>query len=253
MTNDDPLLNAAAERIDADAVCAECGSVSTEGTLICKVCGNNLRDQRTRRVRGDGAAEVVVAEPGGASWVGKGVVVFGLLVLLWTAMNLRGIAEWMAGASAADFGNAEVLWTGGDGADYDALLEELRANPVTAEDADRVQEQPAFGGTYDGRYALVGENLAFGRAFLGQAIAKREGNRLLFVALLPRRDIEVRGEAEFETDTRVASRDTAGARIRDRYYGASGFARANADGGFECFALSDYNEESYSITAYQVP
>ena len=252
MTDEDPLLNAATERIDADAVCAACGNVNPDGALICKVCGNNLRDQRMRRVRGEDGAEVVIAEPGRASWVGKGVVAFGLLLLLWTGLNLGRVAEMLAGGPGGGFGDAEALWSGSDGAAYDALIEELRANPVTREEGDQAQEQPVFDGTYDGRYVLAGENLGSGYASVGQAIARQEGTKLRFVALLTR-DIEVRGEAEFETETRIAARDMAGVKIRDRYYGASGFARAKPDGGFDCFGLSDHDEESYSVRAYRVP
>jgi len=41
------------EGIEADAVCAQCGSANPEGTLICKTCGNNLRDQRMLRITAD--------------------------------------------------------------------------------------------------------------------------------------------------------------------------------------------------------
>ena len=34
----------AVEHLDADAVCEPCGNVNPEGTLLCKTCGNNLRD-----------------------------------------------------------------------------------------------------------------------------------------------------------------------------------------------------------------
>jgi len=254
MTNEDPLLNAAMERIDADAVCAACGNVNPDGALICKVCGNNLRDQRMRRVRGEDGAEVVIAEPGRASWVGKGVVAFGLLLLLWTGLNLGRVAEMLAGGPGGGFGDAEALWSGSDGRAYDALLEELEANPISDEESDLAQEQPVFDGTYDGRYVLVAESPAFGyTSSVGQAITRQEGTKLRFVALLTQRDIEVRGEAEFETEARIAARDMAATKIRDRYYRVSGFARANPDGGFECFGLSDHDEESYSVWAYRVP
>ena len=39
-----------AERVDADAVCARCGAVNPEDSLLCKVCGNFLRDLRGRRL-----------------------------------------------------------------------------------------------------------------------------------------------------------------------------------------------------------
>jgi len=253
MANEDPLPNADMERIDADAVCAACGNVNPDGALICKICGNNLRDQRMRRVRGEDGAEVVIAEPGRASWVGKGVVVFGLLLLLWTGLNVGRVAEMLAGGPGGGFGDAAALWSGSDGRAYQALIEELQANPVSREEGTQAQEQSVFDGTYDGRYILVGENPGFGYAFVGQAIARQEGTKLRFVALLTRRDIEVRGEAEFESDARIAARDMAGVKIRDRYYGASGFARAKPDGGFECFGLSDHDEESYSVRAYRVP
>ena len=42
------------EHLDADAVCEACDTVNPEGTLLCKTCGNNLRDQRARRMKAGG-------------------------------------------------------------------------------------------------------------------------------------------------------------------------------------------------------
>ena len=44
--------------IDADTVCEKCATVNPEETLLCKSCGNNLRDQRIERMARGGAIEL---------------------------------------------------------------------------------------------------------------------------------------------------------------------------------------------------
>ena len=58
------------ERLDADAVCGSCGTVNPEDTLLCKSCGNNLRDQRQTRIAVDGPG----MEPMDMRWTISAVV-----------------------------------------------------------------------------------------------------------------------------------------------------------------------------------
>lgn len=252
MSNDDYRIDHAVERIDADAVCAECGSVNPDGTLICKTCGNNLRDQRARRVTGELVPDAVVVESRTPSWLGKSLAVLGLLVLLWTALNLGRIEDLMVGAQSDELGDPEQYWSGRDSSTLDGLRDELRSNEVGRQEAQAAQQQPLPNDVIDGRYVLVRDNPLGGRVEIGQAIVKQEGNRILFVALLGRDDTEIRGEARPE-GTRIAARDTASVKIRGENWGASGFVQPMEGGGYACFGLSSENDESYSAYAYRVP
>ncbi|MCX5757207.1 MAG: hypothetical protein NTU83_01615, partial [Candidatus Hydrogenedentes bacterium] len=59
MMEEGPQPQVDIERIDADAVCEKCGTVNPEETLLCKTCGNNLRDQRLHRVQSEPSEEAV--------------------------------------------------------------------------------------------------------------------------------------------------------------------------------------------------
>lgn len=242
-----------AERIDADAVCLECNAVNPEGTLICKSCGNNLRDQRARRLTSDEGMAAPGFGPEEGSWLGKGLVVLGILVILWTALNLGKIDDVLITIQATDYANVETYWTGSESRVFDSLQEELARNPVTESESRAAIEQPVDHNTYEGRYVLVRNTPGRVRLVLGEANVRQEGDRLLFVAVLSRGTVELRGELRFEGETRLAARDSAGVKTQDSYYGAEGFAQKLEEGGFECFGYSDFDGESYSALAYRVP
>jgi hypothetical protein len=76
------------EYIDADAVCEQCSTVNPAGTLLCKTCGNNLRDQRMRRLAADEGMEAVHASDRPIRMLTGLLVVLGLLAILWAAINV---------------------------------------------------------------------------------------------------------------------------------------------------------------------
>ena len=240
------------ERIDADAVCEWCGTVNPEGTLLCKTCGNNLRDQRAKRLSGETAAESASRATEHTAIFGKVIGVIGVLLIIWVALNLTRIEEMMAGAQTSTTSNARVYWSGPDIDVYNEMIQELQANPVTPQECGAVLQRPDYDGGYDGRYALFhrdGANLVP----IGQASVRVKGDALVFVAVLSSFDLEFRGEARFEGNARIASRDTAGVRMNERFYGVSGFAQKVKTGGFECFGLSDAGSDSYAAIAFHVP
>lgn len=92
------------EHLDADAVCELCGNVNPEGTLLCKQCGNNLRDQRSRRMHTTGGPTSVVESSFSISRIVRGVViVFGICAVLWVALEaVSTIETWlMSGVQSA--------------------------------------------------------------------------------------------------------------------------------------------------------
>jgi ribosomal protein L40E len=251
MSDGDTRPDASFERIDADAVCEQCGTVNPEDTLLCKTCGNNLRDQRLRRIAGEQRPEGL--RPARSSWIRGLLVVLAILFLLWVAMNVGRIEDFLMNVQMRPMGDAEAFWSGSLGRVFDQLAADLRANPTTPQQSAQAVSQPVVSDTYDGRYILVSRSLTR-QIPVGEANVRVEGDVLRFVAVLPNRDIEVRGAARSEGNARIAARDSAGARINGRYYGVSGFAQKADTGGFECLGLCDYGgDESYSVLAFRVP
>jgi len=247
------------EKIDADAVCARCGSVNPEETLLCKTCGNNLRDQRARRVAGELQGEIVASTGSRVSWVRAGLAVIGLLVIVWTGINADNIGGWLESSQAEQLGDPEIYWDGPNSRTLDAMAAAINAAPLTQADALRAQQTPSPDTGFEGKYALFHDSSAFGRILIGQAAVKQQGDSFLFVAILSNGHAELRGEARVEETRgegkkRLAARETAGLKIRDMYFGASGFAQISETGGFTCLGLSDYNaDDSYSAMAYRLP
>jgi len=252
MSNENQRTVIPLERIDADAVCEWCGTVNPEGTLLCKTCGNNLRDQRSRRLSGETAAESASRAGEPTAIFGKVVGVVGVLLIIWVALNVTRIEEMMAGAQTSTTSNTRVYWSGPDSAVYNEMIQELQTHPVTPQESEAVLQQPDYDGGYDGRYALFrheGDTLVP----IGQASVRVKGDALIFVAVMSSSDLEFRGEAHFEGNARIASRDTAGVQMNGRFYGVSGFGQKVETGGFECFGLSDAGSDSYGAIAFHVP
>ncbi len=250
--NDDYDFNVASERMDADAVCAECGTVNPEGTLLCKTCGNNLRDQRARRTSGiyaDDAADQTKRIP----LVKVGLTLLAILVVVWTALNIDNIEEAMVYTQRGET-NAARFWQGAESSAFNQLAKELTANPVTPRESDNAIEQMVNDGTYDGRYTLLLSGLGGRSTPIGDAIIKQEGDKILYVAVLRRSNVEIRGIAVFEENKRIASRGTAALKAMDEYYDASGFVQQSDAGGFECYGMTSLDTAgSYSARAYRVP
>jgi hypothetical protein len=251
MSDDDARPEASLDRIDADAVCEQCGTVNPEDTLLCKTCGNNLRDQRLRRIAGEQRVEGL--RPARSTWVRGLLVVLAILFLLWVAINIGGIESFLMNVQMTPTGDAEAFWSGSVGRVLDQLAADLKANPTPPQQSAEAVSHPVVSDRYEGRYILVTRSLVR-QIPVGEANVRVEGDALRFVAVLFNRDVEVRGEGRFEGNARIAARDSAGARIDGRYYGVSGFAQKADTGGLECLGLCDYSADAtYSVLAFQVP
>ena len=113
------------EQLDADAVCEQCGSVNPEETFICKVCGNNLRDQRARRIAGEQGVPPGVAEtPINRVRLFTGLLTaLGIITILAAVIFIQDIETWLASAQATeDFSDMASLWQGQSSQIFDELL-----------------------------------------------------------------------------------------------------------------------------------
>jgi hypothetical protein len=250
MNEQGPRPQAAIERIDADAVCEQCGTVNPEDTLLCKTCGNNLRDQRLRRVQSESPGEGAYGGAGRLTWLTKVLGVVGALLIILVAMNLGRFEQRMTEASSDDTGDPQAYWKGATSVPLEQLAAQLKADPVTAQETEYALEHHATDDTADGRYVLVERDQG---TPVGEAIVRVDNDTYYFVAFLSKGAAEVRGCGSIEGSARIASRDKCALLMNGQRYLASGFAQRVPDGGFECFGLSQADNESYAVLAYRIP
>lgn len=244
------------DQIDADAVCEQCNTVNTDGTLICKSCGNNLRDQRTRRI------SVEQALPSGRVPINRLRVFTGLLTtlgivtILAVVLNMGTIEQMLIDSQlATTSGSVDTLWSGPEAQIYDDLLLEIQSDPSSQSRRQRALQDPVIETSYNGRYALWGVG-DFGRnTNEGEANLSRRGDKIYFVALLNSGE-EIRGFAKMSTSEDGTSNplamNTAGIRVDGYDYGASGYSEANPEGGHTVYAQRDGDNGTYGLLAYRM-
>lgn len=239
------------DRLYADAVCAQCGTVNPEGTLICKTCGNNLRDQRTIRL----AAEQELAtqgQPIQRRQVTLGLLTaLGIVLVLYVALNVDRISAWMISAqsSAPD---ARALWNGPDRGVFEKLLAELDEKEPSTVEARAALSNPDRGDMLSGIYVLASTNSPLGPRILGTANVLQKDDTIYFAARL-NPQLEVRGRALSQGNAWAATWDSAGVMQGENYSTVSGVALKKPDGGFECFGQSENSEEGYDFVACRLP
>ncbi|MCC6154760.1 MAG: hypothetical protein IT367_13420 [Candidatus Hydrogenedentes bacterium] len=245
------------EHLDADAVCELCGNVNPEGTLLCKQCGNNLRDQRSRRMHATGGPTSTVESSFSVSRIVRGVViVFGICAVLWVALNVSTIETWlMSGVQSAEAKSAnavapEEFWSGADAARYEALSAALREHVMTAEEAGLTAPGSPLA-LPDGRYVLK-RSTDPAASPSGSAIVKSEGEKVYFVAQLFG-GTEVRGEGLISSDT-ILQAPYIGILDPDGTFSeAYGLAQIKPSGELECEGFFGAYERPASIVAIPVP
>ncbi len=237
---------------EADAVCVECGTVNPENTLLCKGCGNNLRDQREKRMAAAQAEGGRKEKPEGSGWLSKALVLLGILIVIWTTINISTVEEILIEAQGPGESPAHLFWTGEINSKYEELLRQLRMAPLTLEDIDRATNEDFGKGRFHGRYLIAREDESGGFRLLGQGIAVQDGDRMTFAAVL-RTGAEIRGTAWVEGAGEPVARESAGVKLDNTYYVATGFLDPEGGGRFQCYGWTDQNEDSYRAVAFRVP
>jgi len=235
--------------VDADVVCEQCNTVNEPGTLICRQCGNNLRDQRHLRLA---MQEEDAAGPRPIRMLGGLLSALGLLVILWVTLNVGDIENWLVGVQAETDRVGAQFWTGPRSANFDAMasdLAQLRATPPTADSITAAQSTPVPEDTYEGVYILAYQDANIDTA-MGYAKVRRANDELQFVALLNRGD-EIRGTASIESNERIVTSNAVADRRGLRTSGV-GFAQRNAQGGFTVYGAADQSEGQFQILAFRL-
>ena len=244
------------EGLEADAVCGQCGSVNPEGTLICKMCGNNLRDQRMLRLAADQMLEAEGEPMERSQFLARALTILGLLIVLWLGINAGRIASLLTTAESyvpesAIYARPSVFWNDADSQRFTKMHRELMLHFPTESDAEsaRMSSAPMSNFT-SGRYALY-ERLGTGARFVGAAIVETEGNECYYVAVL-RPNIEIRGKANLLNESFITNWDEAGVALEDEFYAITGVALLQPDGSVSINGQSDVNSRRHQALAYRL-
>ena len=232
------------EKLDADAVCIQCGTVNAEGTLLCKVCGNNLRDQRNRRLATDQVLELGPSSPKYRTWLSPIMFILAVGLILSTLYNQDMIVEWIMDSQVSGQSGVEAMWRGPEAETINALASDLEANAPTQEIADSARLNPLAAASLDGLYALFVDDL-----FVGSANVSQEGDDVYFAALLHTGD-EVRGHATLQGNYYILVPNSGGLKERNRFNAIQGVASPQGNGIVEC--VGDNGRTRYSCLAYHL-
>lgn len=245
------------EQVDADAVCEQCSTVHAEPTLICKTCGNNLRDQRTRRISGDQPMPVGVGD--GISRFRLFTTILsglGILIILLVVISIDDIEQWLVGIQVEEeTGFVGDVWSGPGSEIYETLEIDLDTNPVTRAEERDALENPVIDDSFHGRYVLSGSTGLQGNAVVGYANLNRRGDTVYFVAKLDR-GLRIRGFAELRTneagEVSPVAINSASALLGGADYLAWGYAQRNEDGSHTVFGQSAFDDRTHGVLAHRV-
>lgn len=236
--------------VEMDAVCERCGTVNPEETLLCKNCGNNLRDQRARRMA---TAEIYEnLEPSQSKFrLLTGLLPFlGLLLIVWTAMNVERIEGWLTSTQSTVDQIGQEYFVGTESAPYDALATELNKHEVTQNQANLAMSQKANPAEFEGRYAIM--HRSFGEIELGgQALVAKQGKGYIFVAHMEN-GMEIRGKADVDSTGKIQA-ERIGARFEGKFASGAGAAQPTDTVGYAVYGILDLSNVVFEGTAYAVP
>ena len=116
---------------------------------------------------------------------------------------------------------------------------------------------PQAESSYNGRYLVIRPGSLTTNRIIGEAHLKRLGNRVLFVYLSQRGDVEARGYAQFESAEdsdvmNVTVRQTAEVRVGGVSFVSMGMSIPIEVGGHSVFAMRDGDNDPYEALAYRV-
>jgi len=256
-----PQQNLSDDRLDADAVCEQCDTVNPPGTLFCRTCGENLRDQRMRRLARQDAVPVVESPVQPRRVLAGLLTIFGLLLIIWVAMKVGDgtVEQWLtaqlteASVSTATPVEPKEFWTGPLAKVFDELSRTLKSRPVTLEEVRSGGKGVADG--FDGRYFITMRSAGFmsernSAPIVGYACVKQEGEELYFVVQFSN-NIEVRAQGRVREG--ILATTAAAVRHGDNIVAAMGYARILEDGTLECQGQTAASNAVYNGIAHRVP
>ncbi len=246
------------EQFDADAVCEQCGTVNDEGTLLCKVCGQNLRDQRAQRLANAQGVDPFDNRVSRVRLFTGLLSVLGILIVVLAVLNISKIEASLVSFLSPTGGiEGDNLWSGPNDRIFNDLLRDLKEYPSSSVKMADALENPLDDRSYNGRYVLVRPGRLNVDRIIGEANLSRRADRVYFVVQLRRGSVDIRGYAEVQEvgeESRAISESTTAIAIENAEYTGFGFADKLLAGGHRVYAASDYNESDtfVEVFAYRV-
>ena len=233
------------EGVDADAVCSKCHTINTEDVLICKACGNNLRDQRHERL---GEEELLFGAEKGRKrkFLMRSLGALGFLTIIWVAINANDVADWTVRVASSAQSDGRMLWEGEEGAAFDALAAELKGFSVPRQVLRRAIENTKISLIFEGKYVLIN-----GSDVIGYAVARKIDN-VLYVAAATLNEGELRLKLTQEGVALSLTPGNAGGFI-DGYRAPIGRIRQDKDGIFRIGGRDEITGQVFACKAYRLP
>ncbi|PCJ51313.1 MAG: hypothetical protein COA73_17735 [Candidatus Hydrogenedentota bacterium] len=246
------------EQIDADAVCEQCGNVNDEGALLCHVCGNNLRDQRARRVAQGIGPELEESTSKFRLFTGL-LVTLGILLTIFLVLNIGNIESRLVSSLTGDLEAGDTnFWNGSETYIYEELLQEMESNPSSTSNRQKALQNHIVETTYNGRYVIIEPGALQASRIVGEANTRVKGDKVYFVVKGTKNDAEIRGFAVLEDvpesgGIRPIVNNTAAIRIRGEEYSGLGIFVPIPSGGHRCWVQSPYdNDKQHELLAYRL-
>lgn len=241
------------EGIDADAVCGQCNTVNPEGTLLCKVCGNNLRDQRLLRLAADQMLEGDTKAVSQSTFLYKALPVLGLLIVLWLGINASRMMVSLTTNETTDYALAgalaQNLWSGADKDRYDLLASRIQLNRQVESEANEIRMiAKPMAALKSGNYAIY-MRVGTEERFFGVANIQVE-DRSIYYAATMQDGTEFRGRAALIENIYVSRWDDAGLMSGGSFFAMAGTAQVQPDGSVAVSGQSDMNTLQYDCSAY---
>jgi len=238
-------------KIDADAVCVQCGTVNPEGTLICRKCGNNLRDQRRLRLQAEEQLRMGKELPGTRKIV-LGIIAFiGAILIVIAGLNADSIMMWLV--SSGDFSfSTETPWSGNLGKQLSILERDLKAQIIASDQIYAAIHSPINSDNPEGVFIIAVRNLEGNFVPVGKALVKPDEDRYLFVALLDN-GAQVRGAAQKQNERLVVYWENASCEWNGQRGAASGIVSKREDGRYDGYGGTDLTNENFEFYAFKLP
>ncbi|MCX8064419.1 MAG: hypothetical protein N3G21_04525 [Candidatus Hydrogenedentes bacterium] len=239
-------------RIDADAVCVQCGTVNPEGTLICKSCGNNLRDQKRIRMQAEEELKIGEELPSPRNIMLGVITVVGAIIVVIAGFNADRIMLWLVGASEVVY-SSEGMWTGSLGRQLNSLTQDLKNQMIASSRIYSAIKNPINSNEIEGLYVVAVSDADNNFVPVGKAILKSyTDNEYLFSALLDN-GAQIRGVARKQEHRLIASWDRASCEWGDVRGAVSGIVTKREDGRYEGYGGYEKGNANFEFYAFKLP
>ncbi len=239
-------------RLDADAVCAQCGTVNPEGTLICKTCGNNLRDQKRLRMQAEEQLQLGGEFPSPRRVMLGVITLVGAIVIVIAGFNADRIMLWLVGASETVY-SSEGMWSGRLGRRLDSLTQDLKNQVIGSSQIYSAIQKPIISEDIEGMYVVTIRDIDDNFVPVGKAIVQPYNeSEYIFSAILDN-GAQVRGVARKQEQRLIASWDRASCEWGGQRGAVSGIVSKREDGRYEGYGGYERIDGNFEFYAFKLP